>query len=167
MILFNVLFSDKNLMGILWPAIQCLLTCLYCYTLGAFNFCFIKPSALFHSLLEKGTSSVLCLQTHPKKEQLKMMINIKSCSESEIKFPGAVMSPLLHSVLWKMHAYGLPIEQHAGTMCYCEQKSFKLSKNFFFFFFFFFCSCSGLPWWTGINNACRKPPWYCEQPIAS
>lgn len=58
-----------------------------------------------------------------------MMINTKSCSESETKSPGAMMSPL-HSVLWKMYAYGLPIEQHVGTICYCEQ---AFQESFFFF----------------------------------
>ncbi|EOB05584.1 hypothetical protein Anapl_06938 [Anas platyrhynchos] len=58
-------------------------------------------------------------QTHLKKEQLKMMMNTKGCSESETKAPRGAMSPLLHSMHYKIHAYGLPTEQLIDTMCYC------------------------------------------------
>lgn len=109
---------DINLNGILWLTTQCLLTCLYCCVLEALNFCFMK-SAPFQSVLEKEAFQVPYLQTHLKKEQLKMMMNTKGCSESETKAPRGAMSPLLHSMHYKIHAYGLPIEQLIDTMCYC------------------------------------------------
>lgn len=80
------------------------------------------------------------------------MINTKGCSESKTKAPRGAMSPLLHSMHYKIHAYGLPTEQLIDTMCYCWQK-----KIFQAFKESFFCSCSGLPCCTVINNAEGKP----------
>lgn len=63
------------------------------------------------------------------------MMNTKGCSESETKAPRGVMSPLLHSTHYKVHAYGLPIEQLIDTMCYCWQKNLSSFQRIFFFFF--------------------------------
>lgn len=161
MILDNVLFSYIKLKGILWPTTQCLLTCLYCYTLEAVSFCFIKSSTLFQSTLEKVISKKSFVYRHilktsdwkwwwiPKDVQkLKQKLR-------EVSFLLRFIQPPERSMLIDFPSH------NSLTPCVTVNKNLSSFPSILFF------SCCGLAWCTGISNAARKTLWYCKWPMAS